>query len=174
MLPRLVLTFTPAELESVRTAFDAFVDRNGPIPAHLPHLGPCWPWKGGRSGRRYGGLRVQGQLIRAHRLSFFLTHGRWPMPCCLHRCDNPPCVRPEHLREGTQLENCADMVAKGRCVRTPAPGEANGNAKLTEEQAREIRARSSESQAALAREFGVSPATICMVIKGQRWRYLAA
>lgn len=50
----------------------------------------------------------------AHVVAFFLAHGRWPHPKCLHKCDTPACAEPTHLFEGTQLENLRDMCAKGR------------------------------------------------------------
>lgn len=35
----------------------------------------------------------------------------------LHKCDNPPCWNPDHLFEGTQSDNRADSIAKGRSPR---------------------------------------------------------
>jgi hypothetical protein len=38
-----------------------------------------------------------------------------------HRCDNPPCVNPDHLFVGTPRDNVQDMYAKRR-----VPLDANG------------------------------------------------
>lgn len=90
------------------------VNKNGPVPAHRPELGPCWVLGG---NRRYGRVSVGGRGEggeRAHRFSFFLAHGRWPIPNANHHCDNPPCVNPAHLFEGTQRDNVKDMMSKRR------------------------------------------------------------
>ena len=77
----------------------------------------CWLWTAARNEQGYGEFSLDGKLQRAHRVSFYLAHGRWPEPNALHKCDNPPCVRPDHLFEGTHKENMADMTSKGRSVR---------------------------------------------------------
>lgn len=88
------------------------------IPFHT-----CWEWTGSLAGTGYGSISWHGRQMRAHRLAWQLTYG--PIPkgtgahgtCVLHRCDNPPCVRPEHLFLGTNHENVLDCIAKGRSRR---------------------------------------------------------
>src|SRR5687768_16186660 len=91
--------------------------------------GECWVYRGLRDAKGYGRLTADGKNRRVHRLVLAMALGRpvrAGMDAC-HRCDNPPCVRPSHLFEGTRADNVADMVAKGR----HAAGEGNGRARLT-------------------------------------------
>jgi hypothetical protein len=86
--------------------------------------GECWTWRPvtGRHPFGYGMFTPQhGQRVTSHRFSWQLAHG--PIPSglfVLHKCDNPPCVRPDHLFLGTHKDNMADMKAKKR-----QPGRTN-------------------------------------------------
>jgi hypothetical protein len=74
----------------------------------------CWLWQG-TTNNGYGLFRVRGKTRLAHRVAFAIEHGYTPAGMVvMHRCDNPPCVNPDHLVLGTQRGNMQDAVAKGR------------------------------------------------------------
>lgn len=75
--------------------------------------GDCWTWTAGRDGAEYGQFRYEGKNIKAHRVSFFLSNGYWPR-VIRHSCDNPPCVNPAHLLDGTYKENSDDVYNRER------------------------------------------------------------
>ncbi len=79
--------------------------------------GDCWEWRATRLKNRYGSVKLHGKMYKAHRVAWFLVNGDIPagLHIC-HRCDNPSCVRPEHLFAGTARDNMRDKVAKGRHV----------------------------------------------------------
>lgn len=77
--------------------------------------GECWTWTGSRNHKGYGRLSTPDGVRLTHALSWELHFGAIPAgKWVLHRCDNPPCVNPDHLWVGTAKENTADMIAKGR------------------------------------------------------------
>jgi hypothetical protein len=133
----------------------------------------CWSWTGHKDQRGYGLLRVQGRLLRAHRVSWMLHHG--PIPrglCILHACDNPPCTNPDHLMLGTVRANAVDAARKGRAKGGSAVGEQNGRAKLSEETVRAIRTDPRRRYCDLAREFGISLSTAWNAKNRKTWRHI--
>jgi hypothetical protein len=162
---------------TIEERFWSHVDRRGPDE--------CWPWRRGRSTRGYGTLFVRagelGQtsntILQAHRVAFYLIHGRWPDPHALHGCDNPPCcnaLNPEHIHEGDHFMNMQEKVARGRHQYPRGPNHAQ--AKLTAHQVREIRTRYAAGgirQADLASEFGTVQSTIGKIVRRETYREVA-
>ena len=91
----------------------------------------------------------------------------------MHVCDNPSCVRPDHLKAGTYKENTADMFAKGRFRPGGArKGTKNHNAKLTPDDVRKIRKRQDESAGSVGRDFNVGHKTILAIWRGITWKHI--
>lgn len=77
----------------------------------------CWNWRGKTDKAGYGRFYFRGRSsFPAHRISWAVANGRMPLPGAYvcHRCDNPSCVNPTHLFEGSPKDNHVDMVRKGR------------------------------------------------------------
>jgi hypothetical protein len=105
-----------------------------------------------------------------HRVAISLTDGDWESQLdVLHSCDNPICCNAKHLWRGTHYDNMRDMIDKGR--KTPAFGEANGSAKLTEQDVAAIRA-SKKRGIDLAAEYEISPTNISDIRKRRIWRHV--
>lgn len=76
----------------------------------------CWNFKGSKTEKGYGKMRVNYKYWLAHRYSLSLHLGREIADgmVVMHKCDNPSCVNPSHLIEGTQRDNQLDCLSKGR------------------------------------------------------------
>jgi hypothetical protein len=128
-------------------------------------LSGCWEWQRQRHYRGYGLIEHHGRPVMAHRFAYARYVGVIPEGAVvMHRCDNPPCCNPGHLRTGTQAENIADAKAKGRL----AFGERNGNAKINSAQVAAIRS-SPKTLSQLAKEYGLSRAQLSRIRNGKRW-----
>ena len=135
---------------------------------------PCSPWVGAADPNGYGRRRWQGKTELAHRVAYCEHHGvdiaSIAGQVVRHTCDYPPCCEGTHLILGTHQDNTNDKIERGR----QPLGDTHHHSKMTEEQAAFIRSRFTPrhpeySGRALARRFGVSPQTICDIIK-QRHR----
>lgn len=123
--------------------------------------GGCWLWKGTKNNLGYGMFRFGGAGVAkmlAHRAAWLLERSEIPEGAkVLHRCDQPACVRPDHLFLGSMKDNSEDMSRKGRA----------GGQRLSDEQVRTIRylySRRDLTQTQLARAFDVSRQLIQAVV----------
>jgi hypothetical protein len=130
----------------------------------------CWLWDGGnvKTQKGYYPIGVNGKTKQVHRFAYERYRG--PVPPGLlvcHSCDVRCCVNPDHLFLGTPADNTADMIRKGRMAR----GERRGHAKLTTEQALEIKA-SALSSRVVAAQYGLGSSTIRKLRRGKTWTHI--
>lgn len=167
--------FAASHRSDPEVAFWKRVDKDGPTPTTRPHLGPCWVWRGAkaRNGRGHFTPHKGEPTVVAARYAYASRIG--PIPHGLfvcHRCDNPSCVRPDHLFAATQSDNLMDASRKGRLN----VGTRNHNAVLTDDIVAEIRslhARQKESMRSMARRLGVSRTSIKQALSRETWRHVS-
>ena len=130
----------------------------------------CWEWAGYRNPLGYGELKVFYRSERAPRLAY----EAWVGPIgeglvVRHKCDNPPCINPEHLETGTNKDNTRDMITRGR---DRIVGSKNSRAKFTDQEVLDIRmeyATGLTDQYRLARLFNVSQTTIGQIVRKETY-----
>lgn len=116
----------------------------------------------------HGAFQLNGKCIGAHVASFIIHFGAIADGFLVrHTCDNPPCVRPEHLLSGTVIDNVADRDERGRTAR----GEQSGMAKLTEIAVKAIRLDPREF-GPIAKEHEITPAEVGHIKHKRIWRHL--
>ena len=126
----------------------------------------CWEWQAERLKRQcaYGMFWLNGKRQRAHRVSYEVHKGPIPEGIdVLHKCDNPPCINPDHLFLGTRAENCQDAASKDRFPLN----EKHHNTKLSVDEVHAIRS-STLTRLELATQYGVNASTITRIKLGQR------
>ena len=142
--------------------------------SHVEKSDTCWLWRKSRDRQGYGQFGVITSRYKlAHRVAWELTYGPIPKGSkVLHRCDNPPCVRPDHLFLGSQADNVHDMIAKGR--QHDLKGEEHPLARLTEDDVHAIRAMHANGARTteLATRFHVQRGAISKIVHGRTWRHL--
>jgi len=130
----------------------------------------CHLWLGAIDAAGYGKVWLDGRTVHAPRASWMAHRG--PIPSGLiicHRCDNPPCINPDHLFVGTHKDNAADRTRKGRFARCGQAGEINPAAVLSKETVIAIFTAEGGTME-ISRRFGVPPSSVSGIRLGQRWR----
>lgn len=135
----------------------------------------CWIWIARKDRAGYGEFRLNGKTKKAHRVSYELTNPNVDITkfCVLHKCDNPSCVRPDHLFHGSHNDNVQDKIKKGRAKYKAHNGSENGFSKLTEAQVLEIRSLKGKfSQVKIGAMFGVTQANVSMILLNKGWQHV--
>lgn len=131
----------------------------------------CLRWPISLTGGGYGQFCINNKMFTASRYVCEATYGPAPSPRhhAAHNCGNAWCVNPRHLRWATPVENNADKLSHG----THNKGERHGNAKLTNDQVRAIRAMDgTEPHSAIASRFGVSQTMVSRIIRRDGWGHI--
>lgn len=139
----------------------------------------CWLWTGTRDDRGYGKINRSDAAVTkkrpypAHRVAWELTYGPIPAGLLVRHfvCANPPCVRPDHLRLGSQKDNVADARRDGTMV----CGSRSMFAKLHESDVSSVRRLLKDGllHKEIAAMFGVKRATISQIARGKTWRHVS-
>jgi hypothetical protein len=132
----------------------------------------CWLWTACKTPQGYGRFFFDGGNKLSNRVAFELFVGPVGQFHVLHKCDNPSCVNPAHLFLGTNADNVADKVAKGRVP--SAVGVLNSHARLTPIDVIEIRKAHAdgEQRSKIAKRFGIAPAYVNQISAKQAWRHI--
>lgn len=135
----------------------------------------CMEWIGCINQCGYGHFRninpitKKARSLLAHRFSYILNFGEIESDKVIcHHCDNPKCVRPDHLFMATQIENIRDRDKKRRT----SMGITRSNCKLTEKQVLEIRADTIHSNKELQKLYNVSSGIISSIKSRRIWRHI--
>lgn len=133
----------------------------------------CLIFKGHKDECGYGRISKGDKLVRVHREVWMLHHPNQEITgVIMHSCDNPSCINIDHLSHGTQADNIADMVSKGR--RVTVKGSNQPDAKLTESDIPKIREllKLGVTTAKISRDFNVSESCIRNINKGRTWTHV--
>ncbi len=137
----------------------------------------CWNWTASTQKGGYGQFGIRALRVsnfKATHVALWLATGEWPpagVSVC-HACDNPKCVRPDHLFLGTPTENMQDSSQKHRIQN----GRRHWNARLTEAQVLEVRRLKADGlrNCEIVRKTGLTDRLVSRIVTGSRWKHLVA
>ncbi len=139
-------------------------------------LADCHLWRGSTSGGHPTYTPPGGDCTLVRRAMYQLAGGRlqYRVPIDVS-CDEPLCINPAHMLRSSTRKIGQKAAARGgwktkaRAAKIAATKRTGPQAKLTIEQAREIRL-SAETGPVLAARYGVNRAVITGIRAGTRWR----
>lgn len=140
--------------------------------ARVDKVGECWLWLAAKDPNGYGRVGRSSKVELAHRVAYELETGDvLGTRHCMHKCDNPSCVRPTHLIAGTNYDNVQDCVRKGRQPK----GEKRAHSKLTPNKVRNIREyrRKGYSYQEIGKIFSIAHTTARRVALGITWNHIS-
>ncbi len=134
----------------------------------------------GKDSHGYGAVRLNGKVVKAHRLAYATHHNitleSMKNLVIIHKCDNPSCVNPDHLVLGTHADNMFDMAVKGRAGKGPGLiGTKHPQAKLTEQDVlliKELLATTNRTLESIGKQFNVLKGTIHAIKVGRLWKHI--
>lgn len=130
----------------------------------------CWPWTGRKDEDGYGKFQIDGRVVFTHRLAFEVDRGvrLTSEVLVMHRCDNPPCCNPRCLTTGTQQDNQADKISKGRTAKR----EGHGRARMTWAMVRQLRSDRAAGMSIidLAAKYQISNQQVSNIHLGRHWQ----
>ena len=138
----------------------------------------CWECIDAPNKKGYCRLRIKNQHFMAHRASFY-AHNKHidPILRVCHTCDNPKCINPNHLFQGTDKENIQDAVQKGRWVNVGSNPNShiNGRKSVSNETIKNIiKLRSlGYTYKIISKVLKVSPQHACDIVNGKRRKSLS-
>jgi len=147
----------------------------------------CWLWTTAIGAGGYGKFCMLRKNWLSHRMAYTLTHGPIPLGLLVrHTCDTPPCCNPAHLVLGSQADNVADRVVRGRSAsgdraglrlhpESRIKGERHPRAILREDDVRFIREAARAkllTRTQLAHRYGVKTVTIDRAISRHSWAHI--
>jgi ribosomal protein S25 len=126
------MKFYQSDIDRFWNKVNVFLKEDG-----SPDLDKCMIWIAYKDKDGYGTFSYAPSMYKAHRISFEMYYGFIDLNMdILHSCDNPSCVNPLHLQQGTHQENIKQRDMKGR---TNHPiGDQNGKSILTNNKVKQI------------------------------------
>ncbi len=132
----------------------------------------CWVWIGCHSKKNgYGRIGIDGNNYIADRISYWIHYKIDPLELeVCHECNNPSCIRPDHLFLGTHTQNMRHMIIENR---RNFKGSLHPRSKLTEQNVLKIRELQNQFSASqIGQMFHVSKAAIIDILQRRNWNHI--